>query len=289
MKDLKLPRTLKDQIQLLKDRNLIIENEEYAEKILYNVNYYRLSAYSLGLRDNDIFKENTTFEKIYRLYEFDVRLRSILLQAIETTEIMFRTKIAYHMANKYGSESYLDVQFFQSEIFYNRFIELFEKEKHQQRDSAFIKHHEDLYGGKMPIWVAVEIFSFGMLSFFYSNMRIKDQGEIARNFGATPIFIRSWLKCLVVIRNICAHYGRIYNRVLTNEPKLYLEHCHIEKRRIFAIILVLKRLTSDETIRQNFIYEITTLIEEYGDAINLHFMGFPNDWSKLLGEFIESE
>jgi len=289
MKDLKPPCTLKEQIKILRGRNLIIEDEDYAEQILNSVSYYRLSAYGLGLHENDIFKDNTRFETIYRLYEFDVRIRYVLMQAIEITEIMFRAKIAYHMAGKYGSESYLDVQFSQSPKYHNDFVEIFIKEKNRQRNTAFVKHHENIYGGKMPIWVAVEIFSFGMLSCFYSNMKIEDQGKIAKYLGTTPVFIRSWLKCLVDIRNICAHYGRIYNRVLSSDPKLYLEHQHIDKRRIFAIILVLKRLASDLTMRQTFISEIKTLIEEYNNDINLQYIGFPDDWSRLLGEYIESK
>lgn len=94
---------------------------------------------------------------------------------------------------------------------------------------------------------------------------------------------------MVQRRYICAHYGRIYNRILSSEPKLYLEHKHIETRKIFAIILVLKRLTSNILMQQTLISEIKTLIEEYNNDINLQCIGFPDDWSKLLGEYIESK
>ena len=129
-----------------------------------HLNYYRFSAYSLGLRKNDLFKENTTFEHIYELYQFDVDFRYMVLHMIEVIEIMLRTKISYYLAFRYDSLSYLDSDNFENETYHVKFIEEFEKEKRRQRNSAFVKHHNNQYGGKMPIWVASELFSFGMLS-----------------------------------------------------------------------------------------------------------------------------
>lgn len=156
MEPLKSPRTYQEQIRILKERNLIINDESFAEAVLSRVNYYRLSAYGLGLHDNNKYKDNITFEIIYRLYEFDVRFRHLLLEVIEIIEVMFRTKIAYHMAIKYGCESYLDDSLFRVKKYHEKFLDDFEKEKHYQGDAAFVKHHEEKYGGKMPIWVAVE-------------------------------------------------------------------------------------------------------------------------------------
>lgn len=51
-------KTIEEQISILKDRGLIIENEEYAKKSLANLNYYRLSAYTLTLRKDDKFYDN---------------------------------------------------------------------------------------------------------------------------------------------------------------------------------------------------------------------------------------
>lgn len=44
-----LPMTIDEQIENLKSLGLIIENEEYAKKILNDISYFRLiKAYSLG-------------------------------------------------------------------------------------------------------------------------------------------------------------------------------------------------------------------------------------------------
>lgn len=286
---LKPPSSIEEQIKILKGRNLVIENEDYAKEVLARVNYYRLSAYGLGLHIDNCYKDGTRFETIYCLYEFDIKFRYVLLEAIENIEVMLRTKIAYHMAVKYGSQCHLDASLFYNAEYHNKFIEEFEKEKERQKDTAFVKHHNCKYEGKMPIWVAVELFSFGMLSRFYGNMNAEDQSVIASHFSTSPTYLRSWLKSLVEVRNICAHYGRIYNRMLNSTPKLYGEYKHIKPDRIFAVIVIIKRLLSDPASQRKFVLEIRALIEEYDEAVNLSFIGFPFEWKKLLGEYIETE
>lgn len=54
---------------------------------------------------------------------------------------------------------------------------------------------------------------------------------------------------LVEVRNICAHYGRMYNRILSSEPRLYREHSHVKRNRAFAVILVIKRLLNDNNFK----------------------------------------
>lgn len=286
---LKPPRTFDQQIEILKSRNLIIKDELYAKQILARVNYYRLSAYGLGLHIDNQYKENIHFETLYRLYEFDVKFRYLLLEAIEVIEVMCRTRIAYHMAIKHGSESYLNKELFYDEGYHETFVQEFLKEKERQKDTAFIKHHDCNYEGRMPIWVAIEIFSFGVLSRFYGNLNVEDQRQIAKVFGTTPVYIRSWLKSLVEVRNICAHYGRIYNRILNSTPKLYSDHKHVKPDRIFAVIVVIKRLLNEPTIQRNFVSKLKALIEEYDKDVNLNFIGFPHNWNNILGEYIESK
>lgn len=74
---LKEPKTFKEQLNILKDKNVIIENEELALNTLSKINYYRLSAYGLMLKekDKDLYKDGVSFRQIKRIYDFDKRLR----------------------------------------------------------------------------------------------------------------------------------------------------------------------------------------------------------------------
>lgn len=102
---MKQPTTIDEQMELFRSRNLQINNSEYTENILKNINYYRLTAYALTLKDplnKDKYIEGTTFNKIIALYEFDRKLRLLLLGVLEKIEIAFRTHISYEIAHTCG-------------------------------------------------------------------------------------------------------------------------------------------------------------------------------------------
>lgn len=71
--------TLEEQVNIFEGRKLKISDHDYTKRILINVNYYRLSGYALSMKDGEDFKEGSTFEKLYSLYEFDRKLRTLLL------------------------------------------------------------------------------------------------------------------------------------------------------------------------------------------------------------------
>ena len=86
--------SLEQQLELLKSRGLIIANEEYAKKVLANVNYYRFSAYSLTLREHDRFADTVTFEEVYYIYNFDARLRNFVLKYSAPIETNLRARMS---------------------------------------------------------------------------------------------------------------------------------------------------------------------------------------------------
>ena len=101
--------TIEKQIEILKNRGCIFCDEKRAAKILENLNYYRLTAYFLPFKgDDDNYAEDTTFEKVYGVYNFDKELRKLIFSEIEAIEIMLRTKIAYYFSHKYGPLAYMD-------------------------------------------------------------------------------------------------------------------------------------------------------------------------------------
>lgn len=122
---IKPPTTYKEQVEILKNRNLLIENPINAEKTLQRINYYRLTAYGLTLKDTfhtDEYINGATFSKILSLYEFDRRLRLLLMGALETIEIAMRTNISYEMAHKFGSLGYKDKENFINEKYHHDFL-----------------------------------------------------------------------------------------------------------------------------------------------------------------------
>lgn len=81
MASLKAPKSFGDQVQgLIDNHNLAISDKTAAEKLLSSVNYYRLSAYGIGLKKPDNpehYMDGITLDHIYRLYQFDSMLRNL--------------------------------------------------------------------------------------------------------------------------------------------------------------------------------------------------------------------
>ena len=110
---LKPALTYIQQVKRLKTvHNLTISDEKAAIRILQNVNYYRLSAYGIGLKkdsNHEEYRDDITLEHIFRLYCFDSEFRNDIIHIVEQLEIQLKTQISYHLATKYGPEGYMDV------------------------------------------------------------------------------------------------------------------------------------------------------------------------------------
>ncbi len=284
-----------DQIaRLIHVHNLNITNKEAAIAILKRVNYYRLSGYGLGLKKTskpEEYLDGISLEQIYRLYKFDSSLRNKLVHLIEQLEIQLRAQLSHFIALKYGPEGYMDICNFHDK--YNKhgdsihsiIIEKFRKECQHQRNAPFVIHHVQKYEGHFPIWVAVELFTFGNLSSLYSIMKPSDQKQIAQLYETRPLFLRSWILALVEIRNICAHYGRLYNMPLKQTPHIYnnsKKYILSGPNKLFPALMTIKRMLASNAQWHAFKKELETLLTEYADVVKLSYMGFPANWREAL-------
>ena len=119
-----LPMTIDEQIENLKSLGLIIENEEYAKKILNDISYFRLiKAYSLGFKPkNGKYEEGVTFEQIVELYLFNANFRQVTFAEIEKIEVNVRCRIANYFAEVYGVLGYMEPQNFVDEEYHRAFM-----------------------------------------------------------------------------------------------------------------------------------------------------------------------
>ena len=105
------PMTIDEQVENLKSKGLIVEDEGYAKKILNDISYFRLiKAYSLNLKPkNGYYEGKVTFEQLVELYLFNANFRQIIFPEIEKVEINVRCRIANYFAEQYGVLGYLEV------------------------------------------------------------------------------------------------------------------------------------------------------------------------------------
>ena len=271
---------INDQISLLRQRGCIINDYDKCKIVLENVSYYRLSAYFLPFKlQNGDYAKGTSIDKIFSIYEFDRELRTLFLSAVEIIEISIRAKIAYYYALKYDPYSYIVPDNFNNNHNPKNFKANLERAIRQNENSQFVKHYNENYNGEFPIWVAVELFTMGMLSRFYSDLTTKDKKELMgkQYSGAT-----SWLRCCTDLRNICAHYGRLYYKKFPAVPKGFkLDKSN--ERALWASLLCIRELYPNaEQWNEVFVKNLQRIIKKYEATIELTHIGFPDDWSITL-------
>lgn len=278
--------TIDEQIANLKDIGLQIDNEDYARRILGDISYFRLiKAFSLNLkpRNGNYFK-GATFNQIVDLYLFNANFRQLLFPLIERIEINARCRIANYISEHYGVLGYKDKENFVSEEYHRQFLDDIKEEIRRNLRAPFVKNFMNNYeGGELPMYALVEICSFGTLSKLYKNMKNPDKKAIAKSFGIGYTYYESWIESISYVRNICAHYGRIYNAKLAKKPILYKQYVEsgIDNNRIFAVLLCISHIVDHDGHWDKLLDDIEDLIAKYSN-IDISSMGFPKNWKELL-------
>ena len=280
------PMTVEEQIRNLKELGLVFENEDYANSFLNDVSYFRLiKAFSLGLKPkNGNYVEGTTFEQIVELYKFNCNFRQLLFTVIERIEVNLRCRLANYFSTKYGVLGYEDKDNFANPEYHTEFLEDIQKEVHRNSKSPFVKNFMQNYeDGKIPLYALVELFSFGTLSKFFKNMKNEDKKAVASTYNVGYTYFESWIESIAYVRNLCAHYGRIYNAKLSKTPKLYKQYSSqgIGNIRLFGVLVCINHLIPHDEHWDTFVNEIQNLINKY-PAVKIETMGFPSNWSELL-------
>lgn len=298
-------KTFDEQLTLLKQRKLNISNDSFVLSKLQRINYYRLSAYFLPFKHSqntakkDDFLDDTSFEDIIRLYYFDSELRKIIFEAIESIEIYFRTQITYSHAFRYESFGYLEKDNFEcSQGFYDKVLSNL-KDETKRSEELFIKHFKDTYQTTdLPLWAVVEVVSFGTISKLYSILKTQEQKEVISKLkGINNNVFKNWLHGLSVVRNICAHHSRLWNKTLgvkfeiprkLDEFKSIKRINLIDKREIklndkvfFVLSIIEFILSSIGEDEIEFKTKIKNLIKKY-PKVKLESMGFVENWEQNL-------
>lgn len=293
-------KSIDEQLSLLSDRGLIIDDPTYAKHILTHYNYYRLSGYTLTLRKKDKFYPGITFNDIMQIYNFDYDFKYMLLSMLEHIEISLRTHIAYVLGQQdkninHGTVSYLNKANYASAVHFEQMQPEFRSARADNRNEAFIKHHNTKYNGVLPVWVFVETLSFGTLSRLFASLDVAIKKEICDEYykGIRYTYIENWLQALVVLRNLCAHHSRVYNRGLSSVPKFSSHDLERLKsfgyqaneigKKVFFALLIMDRIFDDNNITKKIINNMDKLTQTY-PFVNLKHYGFKSNWKYILAD-----
>ena len=143
----------------------------------------------------------------------------------------------------------------------------------------------------MPIWVAIELWDFGLLSRFYEGMQKRDRDAIAREVAPIdgPVLV-NWMKMFNFVRNAAAHHSRLWNRTLSDPAKLPpLEQCrHLQplhqdetaRRKLFAAFTCLRHLIRRIHPQSDWHDRVKELLTTFPttELVSLSSAGFEPGW-----------
>lgn len=306
MKD-KQFKNLDEQIEIFKYKGLVIKNEKYAKDVLLRENYFFLSGYRhlfMNPQNPKFYLEGTTFEELYSLFLFDRQFRNIIFKNLLIVENNAKSIISYQLSKKYGykENDYLKPNNFDMSPEKSRQVnDLIKKMKRQIRvngsQHTATMHYISNYG-YIPLWVLVKVLSFGIISEFYTILKMDDRISISKIYNISVDDLTNYLSLLANYRNVCAHEDILFEnktqRTINNTVYHALLGIKKEdgeyikgKNDLFALLIILRQLLSSEDVK-NLILEIKRALENL--SFNLHTipiekvldrMGFPHNWEEI--------
>lgn len=209
-----------EQVQKLQVNGLSLGREDLgpARQLLLDHNYYRLSGYFRYFQvdprsGKNRFTSQSTFEQIRTAYELDLKLAEHLRRGLAEFEVVFRSQLAYYMAKSSGPDSYLEERIYADQNGARSRLLADIARDLKQSEERFVRHH-DRRGETLPVWAAVEVMSLGTTSKMYGLVRDSEGvfRPVAARFGISHRASRPIFRSMTVLRNVCAHHSRIWNR-----------------------------------------------------------------------------
>lgn len=307
-----------DQVQLLIRWQMIISDTGFAADWLKRVGYYRFSGYSYPFRQSQVqidpttgaanvivlddFQPGTTFQQVIDLYLFDKSLRALYLDAIELIEVGLRVEIALLLGAR-DALAHLDPNQFDANFSRlpfptgSKHATWIRKQADKFRNSneEFVRHFKTRYAGDLPVWMAIEVWDFGMMSVLLEGLSSTDRSTISRSFTLVrDNILPSWTRNLNVVRNICAHHGRLWNRSLASVTPVLprvgeisaLDHLVANRQaqtRVYAAAVILRHLLQTLHPANDWTRRLKNLLASFprSGRVNLSQGGFPQSWEQL--------
>lgn len=293
MKYTKPALTIEQQADQLLCRGLIADRT-FLISTLSDISYYRLSGYFFPYRDHskNTFKINTQFTIVFDHYLFDRQLRVLVMDAIERIEVSIKTRLVNQLSLNFGPFGHTDIKNFPSmkvEI-YEKFLEKIHSQTEKSKEK-FITHYREKYTleTETPLWMIAEIIDFGGMLTLFKNCEKNEKRVVANYFGVGEKVLESWLTTLNIIRNICAHHGRLWNRIIPvppviptkkNRPEFYNPD-GIKNDRMFGVLSVIQYMLAIIAKKSKWSGRLRHLLTEKHPNVPLKSLGFPNNWESF--------
>lgn len=307
-------KTLDEQVELLRGRGLIIENEDKAKDKLLNYNFYKLvnGTREFFCRDDNpyVYRKGVEFRELNKLHEFDKEIKTHFLNSILDIERHLRSIISYvFMKSHPEANSYLNPDNFNGEkalitTNISTFVKTIDNYKEEENYKKSISHYSNKYK-HVPFWFLINFISFGKLINFYQTMKEEEAYEVANIFTkfltdnieeAEGYYItvkqfESAILNIKNVRNIVAHDNLILSYKF-DQDIYYIKPIHdkweigIEDRRndLFNVYLVSQLFLSKSQFRE-LTFNIQKSLEDLDGEIDeiayeklIKSLGFPEEF-----------
>lgn len=282
------------QIEHFRSNGLKIDDYKEAYDFLLQNNYYRINEYFRVVSEKAEPFKTIAFSDVVSVYKFDHDFRHVILSFIEAIEIKMKSLFVYEFTKKHGQYGYLEKNNFKDFINYEKIMQKVENQKSKSiaRD-PYLKHYIDELYERIPFGLYVEFFTISDISLLYSISEDDVQKSVALEFGfksnkASKILVHH-LHSMTIIRNICAHGGRIYNRLFERKPSLNRDELsllvtdsegNVDNSRFYGFFIIMKRLLSNEDFLA--LKKLTRSLLENHPHISMGSYGFRADWNDVL-------
>ena len=301
-------KTLDEQIEILKNKGLIVEDVDSAKEILLHENYFFIMGYRYpffrSVHDRR-FISNTNFRELYALFNFDRQIRNILFKNILIVENNLKSIFSYQLSKEYGyrEKDYLNPKNYSHDPSKKRQVnDLIRKMERQIRvnggQHTATNHYISNYG-YIPLWIVVKVLSFGIVSELFTVLKEEDKNDIAAIYGVPTDELGLYFSIVANYRNLCAHEDILYDHrsqkailntkyhQFLNIPKMDEEYIY-GKDDLFALIIILKRILRKQDFHlliQEISYELDYLAGKL-KVINvdkiMDAMGFPLNYKEMI-------
>ena len=301
-------KTLDQQINILKEKGLVINDIGFAKKVLFKENYFFLSGYRylfMTKYKEKKFNDGTTFDELYSVFLFDRHIRNLMFKNILIIENNIKSIMSYQLSKKYGfkEKDYLNPDNFTKDPMREKQVyDVLGKMKRQIRvngkQHTATQHYMFNYG-YIPMWILVKVLSFGLISELYLILKNEDKEAISNFYEIDTEEMGTYLNLLSNFRNICAHEDILYDhrtqRLISDTefhykldiPKDEEGIYKFGKNDLFAMVIILKQmLEKDEFI--DFLRELEYEINLLDSRVNtvplnsiLNRIGFPDNWFEI--------
>ncbi len=261
------------QIQLLDSRGMTFDDIDKAKEILSDIGFYRLGFYSFPfertfpsvVKRNHKLREGTSFLSVYQLYDFDSKLRHILLNALDRIEVNVRTHICNIVSCIYKDSP---IWFADKSIMKTSFVKSFpDVYSVISENPVIIRHHAAHINDKYaPAWKTIEFMTLGNLTTLFRAIRDeKVKLKAAQSYGCTTGVFINYLETIRIIRNKCAHGNCLYNIHLSKGIKaspagIENENRHNISGAICVIRYILGRISTKR--EEDLLGNVLSLLKE---------------------------